>query len=622
MAEQVADGGGRARELVRQPVVEMLRMLPGLSLPLTASLVPLLLLGGAMPILQAVAVSAAVAAVPDAIRLGLGSSGGERLLLGIAGAAVAVVAAQAVLALRTAVTGALGRRLNGRLGGDVMTAVNGPASIRHLEDPELNARVVQARGVRLGGVLPGQAVTSFGNVASAWLTALAAAIVLATFRWWLAAALVAAWVVTRSRLVSEADKLLDIVNDHSPAMRRADYFRDLAMTPGAAKEIRVFSLGGWVAGQFRERWLEAMVAVWRHRREGRFGFALSVALLLVTQLVAFALIAQAGATGELGIGSLALLLQALLAMTGLTQSLQDDVLVRYGLAALPGVAAVRAMAGERRLDLDGSRPASGLPARGIALDGVSFRYRDDGRDVLCDLDLRIPAGESLAVVGLNGSGKTTLAKLLCRLYDPSGGRILVDGIDLRELDPRAWQRRVAAVFQDFVRYPLSAADNVAMGSLALTGDAAVLEDCARRAGALPVVEALPRGWETVLTSRFGGADLSGGQWQRVALARALLAVRGGASVLVLDEPTASLDLRAEAAFFDQFLDLTRGLTTILISHRFATVRRATRICVLEGGRIVELGTHDELVSAGGRYARMFELQAGAAAAAVAGGGVP
>jgi ATP-binding cassette, subfamily B, bacterial len=604
-------GGGVLRGLARHPVPAMLRMLPGISRPLTAALVPLLLLGGLAPILQAIAVSVAIGAVPDAVRRGLASPAGLRMLLGIAGAALGVVLVQAALSLRAAVTDALGRRLNGRLSEQVMTAVAAPASIRHVEDPELGARVAQARGIRLGGVLPGQAVTGFGNVASAWLTALGAAAVLATFRWWLAAALVAAWLVTRHRLVSEADKLLDVVTDQSPAMRRADYFRGLAMTPGAAKEIRIFSLGGWVTGQFRQQWLAAMAAVWRQRRRGRAGFALSIALLMAAQLAALVLVAQAGASGELGVGRLALFLQALLAMGALTQSLQDDVLVRYGLAALPGVEAVKAMAGQPSLGLAGDRPASGLPAEGIALEGVSFRYREGGRDVLAGVDLDIFTGESLAIVGLNGSGKTTLAKLLCRLYDPTGGRILVDGVDLRDLDPGAWQGQVAAVFQDFVRYPLSAADNVGFGSLGLAGDHEAVVDCARRAGALELLEALPDGWETVLSTRFGGVDLSGGEWQRIALARSLLAVRGGARVLVLDEPTASLDVRAEAAFFERFLDLTRGLTTIVISHRFATVRQASRICVLEAGRVVELGTHDELVAAGGRYARMFELQASA-----------
>ena len=216
-------------------------------------------------------------------------------------------------------------------------------------------------------------------------------------------------------------------------------------------------------------------------------------------------------------------------------------------------------------------------------------------------------------MGENGAGKTTLVKLLCRLYEPTAGRLTADGADLRGLDPAAWRRRVAVIFQDFVHYELPARDNVGFGSLgALAGPvaAARLEAAAQRAGALDLIRGLPRGWDTVLSRRFtGGADLSGGEWQRIALARALFAVAGGAGVLILDEPTANLDVRAEAALYERFLDLTRGLTTILISHRFATVRRADRICVLAGGGIVEDGTHAALLARGGRYAELFRLQA-------------
>jgi ATP-binding cassette subfamily B protein len=213
-------------------------------------------------------------------------------------------------------------------------------------------------------------------------------------------------------------------------------------------------------------------------------------------------------------------------------------------------------------------------------------------------------------VGENGAGKTTLVKLICRLYEPTGGRITVDGADLAELAPAEWHRRVAAIFQDFARYQLSARDNVSMGAPWLAGDMDKLRAAARRAGALDLIEALPRGWDTVLSRAYeGGVDLSGGQWQRIALARAMFAVEGGARVLILDEPTASLDVRAEAELYDRFLEITEGLTTVLISHRFSTVRRADRIVVLEGGRLVESGSHGELMEEGGRYAAMFRVQA-------------
>jgi ATP-binding cassette subfamily B protein len=226
------------------------------------------------------------------------------------------------------------------------------------------------------------------------------------------------------------------------------------------------------------------------------------------------------------------------------------------------------------------------------------------------LDLFIPAGKSLALVGVNGAGKTTLIKLLCKFYAPQYGRITADGIDLLALDIHAWQRRVAAIFQDFVRYQLPVKDNVGFGAIEQSNDRERLRDAARKAGILSVIEGLPLGWDTVLSRQFqGGAELSGGQWQRIALARALFAVHAGAKVLILDEPTASLDVRAEAELFDRFLEITQDLTTILVSHRFSTVRRADLICVLDGGQVAELGTHDELVACDGQYAEMFALQA-------------
>jgi ABC-type multidrug transport system fused ATPase/permease subunit len=221
--------------------------------------------------------------------------------------------------------------------------------------------------------------------------------------------------------------------------------------------------------------------------------------------------------------------------------------------------------------------------------------------VLEGFDLAIPAGSSLAIVGQNGAGKTTLAKLLCRLYDPQAGAIEVDGVDLCDVDVDAWRARIAAVFQDFIRFELPLRENIAPGGA--PDDVVVSALAEAGASGLATLETpLARGYP-------GGTDLSGGQWQRVALARALCAVRLGAGLVLLDEPTAHLDVRGEAEIFDRVLAATRKATTILISHRFSTVRHADRICVLEHGRVVELGTHDELLARGGRYRTMFDLQA-------------
>jgi ABC-type multidrug transport system fused ATPase/permease subunit len=241
-----------------------------------------------------------------------------------------------------------------------------------------------------------------------------------------------------------------------------------------------------------------------------------------------------------------------------------------------------------------------MPAPEIEFRELSFAYAG-GSPVLERFNLRIPGGSSLAIVGQNGAGKTTIAKLLCRLYDPQSGGIAIDGTDLRDLTLESWRRRVTAVFQDFTRYELPLRDNVAPGGAP--------DDVVRRALDSAGAAGLA-GLDTILSRAYeGGTDLSGGQWQRIALARALCAVQLGAGVVLLDEPTAQLDVWGEAEIFDRILAATRRCTTILISHRFSTVRHADRICVIEKGRVVELGTHDELMAKGGRYRTMFDLQA-------------
>jgi ATP-binding cassette subfamily B protein len=277
------------------------------------------------------------------------------------------------------------------------------------------------------------------------------------------------------------------------------------------------------------------------------------------------------------------------------------------------LAAMRREVGLPELDpapVDGPRPAGVRRAARIDICGLEFSYptRDDA--TLRGVDLHIPQGQSVAVVGVNGAGKSTLLKLLAGLYRPSAGRIAIDGQDPVDAGRDG---RVAVIFQDFTHYPLSLRDNVGFGALALRADDDQLLRALTAAGGAGLLERMNGGWDTVLSREFdGGTELSGGQWQRVALARALAALAAGAGVLVLDEPTAALDVRAEAELFDRFLDVTGGVTTILVSHRLSSVRRAERIVVLDGdlGRIVEDGTHAELLALGGQYATMFAMQAG------------
>jgi ATP-binding cassette subfamily B protein len=288
----------------------------------------------------------------------------------------------------------------------------------------------------------------------------------------------------------------------------------------------------------------------------------------------------------------------------------EDISLEWMASFLPYLTETERELTTRRTALQGAGDPSGLPRREIRFESVRFAYPGSDHDVFSALDLAIAANRSTAIVGANGAGKTTLVKLLARLHEPTAGRITADGDDIASLQADAWQRRLAVVFQDFARYPLSAADNVGFGAVEHAHDSRGILAAAERAGARTFIETLPESWETTLSREFtGGADLSGGQWQRVALARALFAARHGASVLVLDEPTSWMDVRGEAEFFERFLEITAGLTTIIISHRFSTVRLADDICVLDEGRLVEHGSHDELVAAAGRYARMFTMQA-------------
>jgi len=247
----------------------------------------------------------------------------------------------------------------------------------------------------------------------------------------------------------------------------------------------------------------------------------------------------------------------------------------------------------------------------IRFEDVGFWYPGQReRPVLTGLTLTLRPGETLAVVGPNGAGKTTLVKLLAGLYQPTSGRITVDGTDLADVDIDRWRRGITALFQDFVHYPATAADNVALSAPEALDDEDGVRAAARRAGATELFDGLPGGLDTSLWREGGGLDLSGGQWQRLAIARALFAVAHGRRVLVLDEPTAHLDVRTEAAFYERVVSAVGGtVSTVLISHRLATVRPADRIVLLRGGRIEEAGTHDELMALGGGYHRLFTLQA-------------
>lgn len=592
------------------PLVATLRLLPGASGGLSTALAALIFLTAMLPAAFALASGALVGSIGGTVADGWDSAAGRRLAAAVAAVVGLFVLQQVSGPGLRALADALGRRADGRLRLRVMGATLGPAGVAHLDDPEAVDLVADAQSVGTDEFTVKDATVGIASVATSNLAAVLSAVVLAAYRWWLAVALLAVYSATTRVLADQYRRTIAALRGHARRFRRSSYFRELALGPGAAKELRLFGLAPWVVERFSAQWQMAMQAFWRDRRRGQWVPPFGVVLLGAAQGLTFALLGRSAARGDITLGELTTFAGAVAGVAAVFSIGWDTVVISYGCAPVPAAFELERMVAEPRFQLGGDGPADGLPSMAICFEGVSFQYPGRASRVFDRLDLRIPAGRSLAIVGPNGAGKTTLVKLLTRLYDPTEGRITVDGTDLASIDAMAWQRRIAAIFQDFTHYQLTVSDNVGFGAADRRDDHDDLVTAAERAGATELIAGLPAGWDTILTPRApGGVDLSGGQWQRVALARALFAVAAGAGVLILDEPTASLDVRAEAEFYDRFLELTRGITTIVISHRFSTVRRADRIVVIEQGRPTEAGDHDSLLAADGRYAEMFRLQA-------------
>lgn len=548
---------------------------------------------GAMPAILAVATGALVDAVQDDASLGAP----------LVAVGVVFVLLQVAAPLQVAVSYAVGDRTAAWLYDLLTEACVEPEGMGHLEDPELGNDLQVAREFDNGMTGPPLYI-SMDFIAGGlvqMVAGVASALLLFGFAWWAPLVLGGAWLSTHWLLKESAVWRDRNTEEVRLAQRDADYAYRIAVDPPAAKELRLFGLVGWTLDRFisrRTRLHELQYRATRMRERSVIGAL--VIVVAANTLVLWSL-ADGALDGRIALGAVVVFAQAavgtsMIAFGGINWAMDG--------AAAPVAAARRlkaAMSPAGSL-ARGSRPAEGLPAREVRFRDVTFAYPKGGQaPVLEGFDLAIPAGTSLAIVGQNGAGKTTLAKLLCRLYDPQSGAIEVDGVDLRDLDLEGWRRRTAAVFQDFIRFELPLRDNVAP-----TG---APDDVIRRAlaqaGAADLADL-----DTPLAKGYpGGTDLSGGQWQRVALARALCAVEQGAGVVLLDEPTAQLDVRGEAEIFERVLAATRHCTTILVSHRFSTVRQADRICVLEAGRVVELGSHDELMALGGRYRTMFDLQA-------------
>ena len=572
---------------------------------LSLALAVLTLLAGALPAaiayIGSLIVDSVVAATHTYGQLGalayrpvLGFVGLEALVV------IAIAATQRGISLcQSLLRAQLGQRVNVMILEKALTL-----ELQHFEDSEFYDKLIRAR--REASSRPLSLVMRTFGLAQNAISLVSYAVLLVHFSPWAVVVLLIAGLpafVAETKFSGDAFRLF---RWRSPESRMQMYLETVLAREDHAKEVKLFELGDLFLGRYRDIFSRLYTADRDLTvRRDSWGFAMGLV-----------------GTAALYGGYAWIAIETVRSVITLGQMTMYLMVFRQGQAAVS--ASLSAIGGmyEDNLYLStlyeyleqpvgtptGSASKGPQPGDGIRFEAVSFNYPDSERPALEDISLHIRPGESLALVGENGSGKTTLIKLLTRLYQPTSGRILLDGRDLNDWDEATLRRRIGVIFQDFARYQLMVGENVGAGDVREFSNEARWHEASDKGMATPFVRELPAGFRTQLGKWFkDGRELSGGQWQKIALSRAFM--RSDADILVLDEPTASIDAAAEATVFEHFRSLTRDRIAILISHRFSTVRMADQIVVLEEGRIVERGTHDELVRLGGRYAKLFELQA-------------
>src|SRR5579863_1308889 len=569
--------------------------------PLTVSLACLTLIAGVLPASVAYIGSLIVDAVVAAIRAGGVDTNRVVGLVILEGALVAAIAAaQRGLSLAQSLLRVqLGQRVNEMILEKALTL-----ELSHFEDSEFYDKLTRAR--REASSRPLSLVTRTFGLAQNGIQLVSYAVLLARFSPWAVAVLLLAGLtafIAEAKFSGDAFRLF---RWRSPETRMQTYLETVLAREDHAKEVKLYGLGP----RLLQRYRDIFTRLYREDRaltirRDAWGFGLGL-IATIALYGAYAWTALSAPRGHISLGQMTMYL----------------LLFRQGQAAVTaGLSAVGGMYEDNLylstlyeyletpvMRVPGNALRGPNPADGVRFEHVNFTYPGAAAPALIDIDLHLPPGASLALVGENGSGKTTLIKLLTRLYNPDSGRILLDGLPLPEWQDQALKARIGVIFQDFTRYQMLVGENVGAGDERYFEDEQRWRDAAAKGQATEFIERLPAGYRTQLGKWFSdGQELSGGQWQKIALARAFM--RTEADVLVLDEPTAAMDARAEADIFEHFRTLARGRITILISHRFSTVRMADQIAVLDRGRIIERGSHEALMAANGHYAQLFSLQA-------------